>query len=46
VTALTLPDGTGIALDRDYTVAVNGFLAAGGGKFEVFYRRRRPADRG
>ena len=36
VTALTLPDGTGIAPDRDYTVAVNGFLAAGGGEFDVF----------
>ena len=36
MTALTLPDGTGIAPGRDYTVAVNGFLAVGGGEFEVF----------
>ena len=37
VTTLTLPDGTGIAPSRDYTVALNGFLAAGG-EFEVFTR--------
>ena len=36
VTALTLPDGTGIDPNGRYTVAVNGFLAAGGGEFEVF----------
>lgn len=36
-----------MALDRDYTVAVNGFLAAGGGKFEVFTggEGRRTADK-
>ena len=36
VDALTLPDGTDIRPDEEYTVAVNGFLAAGGGGFEVF----------
>ncbi len=36
VTTLTLPDGTEIDPGGDYTVAVNGFLAAGGGEFGVF----------
>jgi len=36
VTALALPDGIEIDPEEDYTVAVNGFLAAGGGEFEVF----------
>lgn len=36
VTALALPDGAEIDPDETYTVSVNGFLAAGGGEFEVF----------
>ena len=38
VTALALPDGTNIDPEENYTVAVNGFLAAGGGEFGVFAR--------
>ena len=36
VTALTLPDGDPIVAREGYSVAVNGFLAAGGGDFEAF----------
>lgn len=36
ITALTLPNGTEIEPEGGYTVAVNGFLAAGGGDFDVF----------
>jgi len=38
VTALTLPNGDALDLTKEYSVAVNGFLAAGGGDFEVFTR--------
>ena len=36
ITALTLPEGTKIEPEGEYTVAVNGFLGVGGGDFEVF----------
>ncbi|QIN84305.1 bifunctional metallophosphatase/5'-nucleotidase [Rubrobacter tropicus] len=36
VTALTFPDGDPLQAGGRYSVAVNGFLAAGGGDFEVF----------
>lgn len=36
ITDLTLPDGTPVDPTVAYTVAVNGFLASGGGDFEVF----------
>ena len=38
VTSLTLPGGARVDPKEDYTVAVNGFLAAGGGEFGVFVR--------
>ena len=36
VVSLTLPDGEPVLPARTYSVAVNGFLAAGGGDFGVF----------
>lgn len=36
VTSVTLPDGQAVGADETYSVVVNGFLAAGGGDFEVF----------
>jgi 5'-nucleotidase len=36
VTAVTLPNGEALSPTKKYSVAVNGFLAAGGGDFEVF----------
>ena len=36
VTALTFPDGDPLRAGERYSVAVNGFLAAGGGDFRVF----------
>lgn len=38
ITTLTLPGGAPLRATERYTVAVNGFLAAGGGDFEVFTR--------
>jgi len=35
VNALTLPEGRRLDPAKDYTVAVNGFVAAGGGEFGV-----------
>jgi 5'-nucleotidase len=36
VTAVTLPNGDALSPTKEYSVVVNGFLAAGGGDFEVF----------
>jgi 5'-nucleotidase len=50
VVSLTLPDGGPLDPKRTYSVAVNGFLAAGGGDFGVFtegkYRRTVGTDIG
>ncbi|MFW6266622.1 MAG: bifunctional metallophosphatase/5'-nucleotidase [Halanaerobiales bacterium] len=36
VVEVTLPDGTPLEMDKEYTVATNNFLAEGGDKFETF----------
>ncbi len=46
VTSLTLPGGAPVDRNATYTVAVNGFLAAGGGDFEVFTEGRDPVTVG
>jgi len=46
VTSLTLPGGGPVETGKRYSVAVNGFLAAGGGDFEVFTEGRDPVSVG
>ena len=41
VTSVTLPDGTPLAPDKSYTVAVEGFLAGGGSGFTEFREGRK-----